>query len=275
MNMAQSRYSEEIHNLVEERERIFRTETAITNRNTLLSDGAYPFTDNQWLKIPDVICLFVDIRNSTGLSATAHDRSTASIYEFFTGTAVKMFHVLGAGYIDIKGDGVFALFNSNEVHRAFAAAVSFKTFAGAHFLPQVRRKLPNTVDIGFHMGMDQKTVLVKQLGIKDVEGRDRRKNEVWAGKPINMASKLASLSADGELLVSDRYYANLTDNDLVKRSCGCVEGVGQTQDCVPLWEEKEKPENSSFDFEKIYCLRQSWCATHGKEWCEQIIALDE
>jgi class 3 adenylate cyclase len=272
--MSQNRYFEEIHNLIAERESIFRQDNAITNRNALLTGEAYPMADNQWLKIPDVVCLFVDIRNSTGLSATSHDKSTASIYEFFTGTAVRMFHILGAGYIDIKGDGVFALFNSNEVHRAFAAAVNFKTFAELHFLPAVRRRLPDTVDIGFHMGMDQKTVLVKQIGVRDAEGRDRRKNEVWAGKPINMASKLASLSGDGELLVSDRYYNRLSDSDEVQKSCGCIAGIGQSGECVPLWNMRQKPEGSSFDFDNIYVLRQHWCEAHGKDWCERIIALD-
>lgn len=272
--MTQTRYIDTIRDLIAERESVFQQNNSITNRNTLLIDGSYPLRDNQWVKIPDVVCVFVDIRNSTGLSASTHDKSTASVYEFFTGTAVRMFHLFEAGYIDIKGDGVFALFNQDQVHRAFAAAVSFKTFAGDSFLRLARNKLPATVDIGFHTGIDQKTVLVKQLGIRDAEGRDRRKNEVWAGKPINMASKLAALSKDMELLASDRFYNSLSRSDFVQKSCGCSEGVGRTGECIDIWHEKEKPEGSNFDFEKIYAMDTLWCATHGKEWCENIITLD-
>lgn len=272
--MAQDRYLDSIHELIAERERIFKANNSITVRNTLLADGGYPITDNVWMKVPDVVCLFVDIRNSTGMSATFQDKSTASVYELFTGTAVRMFHILGAEYIDIKGDGVFALFSKNKVHRAFAAAVSFKTFAEMSFLPLIRKALPKEVSVGCHMGMDQRTVLVKQVGIKDAEGRDRRKNEVWAGKPINMAAKLGSLSEDGELLVSDRYYKSLSKDDRVQKSCGCS-GNNQTGVCVDLWEKKDIPEGKTFDFKHMYRLRNYWCTTHGKRWCEQIIALDK
>ena len=272
--MTQERYVDAIHSLISERERVFGIENTITNRNTLLTDGAYPLADNQWIKIPDVVCVFVDIRNSTGLSATLHDKSTASIYELFTGTAIRMFHLFKAEYIDIKGDGVFALFSKDQVHRAFAAAMSFKTFAGDSFLRLVKQKLPETLSVGFHMGIDQKTVLVKKLGLKNAEGRDIRQNEVWAGKPINMAAKLAALSNDGELFVSGRFYHNLSQNILVQRSCGCTVGSSARGARVPVWEIVEKPEGSPFDFEKIYKIKTFWCVNHGKKWCEDIIALD-
>lgn len=274
--MAQDKYPEGIAELIEGRTAIFRQGNSITNRNALVPDGNYPLADNQWLKVPDVVCLFVDIRNSTGLSATTHDHSTASIYEYFTGTAIRLFHELGAGYIDIKGDGVFALFNSNQVHRAFVAAVSFKTFVQNEFLPRVRAKLGSAVDIGFHLGIDQKTVLVKQLGIRDAEGRDRRKNEVWAGKPINMAAKLAARSKDGELLVSDRYYRHLANSDYVKKTCGCVESQvpDQTQ-VVDVWEKRDMSQEDVFDFDAAYCMKNCWCITHGKDWARNILALDQ
>lgn len=261
--------------ILQERRAIFRTENAITNRNTLPSDGIYPLANNQWLKIPNVVCLFVDMRNSTGLSATHHDKGTASIYEYFTGTAIRIFHELGAEYIDVKGDGVFALFNENQVHRAFVAAVSFKSFAGGQFLTDVERKLINgAVDIGYHMGIDQKTVLVKRLGLRDVEGRDSRQNEVWAGKPINMAAKLASRSVDGELLVSDRYYNNLANSDYVKKTCGCVLGNPDQTAVTDVWKERDMSTETIFDFDKAYSMKNFWCVTHGANWAENILSLD-
>lgn len=276
--MMQTKYLEGISELIDERVSIFKKENSISNRNSLVGDGQYPLVDNQWLKISDVVCLFVDIRNSTGLSATTHDKSTASIYELFTGTAVRMFHQMGAGYIDIKGDGVFALFSANQVHRAFVAAVTFKTFAHDKFLPLVKNKLNNAVSIGFHMGMDQKTVLVKQVGIKDAEGRDRRKNEVWAGKPINMAAKLAARSKDGELLVSDRYYNHLSKKDFVQKTCGCVVNPSENQTSeriANVWEERDMSQEKTFDFTKAYVMKNSWCINHGKEWAEKILELDK
>lgn len=266
--MSQNQFLEGISNLIEAGVEVFNTENEVTSKEGLLPDGSYPITNNKWYKIPEVVCVFVDIRNSTALSAATHDKSTSSIYELFTGTAVKMFHYFDAGYIDIKGDGVFALYNKEQVHIAFAAAVTFKTFAETTFLPLVRGKLPKSVDIGCHMGIDQKTVLVKQIGIRDSEGRDRRKNEVWAGKPLNMAAKLAATSKDGELLVSYRYYNSLSDSDLVQKSCGCNGGA------KAIWDELHTSPEQPFDFVKYYRLKTKWCEKHGKEWCEQILELD-
>lgn len=270
-----AKYPENIEGLIEERVGVFRDTNSITNRNSLLESGDYPLANNQWLKIPDVVCVFVDIRNSTGLSATTHDQTTASIYELFTGTAVHMFHKLGAGYIDIKGDGVFALFNANQAHRALVAAISFKTFVQGKFFPLVGKKLNGAVDVGVHMGIDQKTVLVKQLGIRDAEGRDRRKNEVWAGKPINMAAKLAARSGDDELLVSDRFYNHLAKSDYVQRTCGCVVLNAEAHEIADVWQPRDVSEEKVFDFNTAYSMRNCWCATHGKEWSDNILALDD
>lgn len=270
-----SKYLEGVDNLIEERLAVFHEENSITARNTLPDTGLYPIADHHWLKIQDVICLFVDIRNSTGLSASNHEKTTASVYELFTGTAVRMFHQLGARYIDIKGDGVFALFNRNQAHRAFVSAVTFKTFAQENFLPFIREKLNGAVDIGFHMGIDQKTVLVKQVGLRDSEGRDSRKNEVWAGKPINMAAKLAARSIDKELLVSERYYTNLSKDTRLQQTCGCTTTSSDSHETVDIWSRRDFSEDKIFDFDVAYSMCNIWCAVHGKEWAETILALDD
>ncbi len=242
----------------------------VEERKSIPANGEYQM--NKWYKIPDVICVFVDIRNSTQLSATHHDKSTASIYEFFTGTAVRILHSFDPSYIDIKGDGVFALFNQDEIFRAMAAAISFKTFSEQTFIPSVKAKVGDTVDIGSHMGIDQRTVLVKRVGIRNTKGTDERNNEVWAGKPINMAAKLASRSKDNQLWVSDRFHDNLSDNDLIMKSCGC--NGGQTSNVkTDLWKSTDLSQDQTFDFDTAYILESFWCPIHGKEWCEKILQL--
>jgi class 3 adenylate cyclase len=270
-----SKYLESVENLIEARLEVFRTENSVTDRNNLPDTGTYPHADNHWFKIQNVICLFVDIRNSTGLSASSHEKSTASVYELFTGTAVRMFHQLGARYIDIKGDGVFALFNENQAHRAFVSAVTFKTFAQEKFLPLIREKLNGAVEIGFHMGIEQKTVLVKQIGLRDSEGRDRRKNEVWAGKPINMAAKLAARSNDKELLVSDRYYNSLSKDIHLQKTCGCTTTPSDSYEEIDIWSPRDCSEDRIFDFDLAYSMSNIWCSVHGKEWAEAILSLDD
>lgn len=274
--MEQNLYLDLIDTLIKNRISIFKETNSITRRNSLLpTNQDYPLKDNHWYKIDNVISIFVDIRWSTNLSANNHDHWTASIYELFTWTAIRIFHEMWAEYIDIKWDWVFALFSKNKIYTALASAITFKTFAKNTFKTLVDKKLNWKVDIWFHMWMDQKTVLVKQLWIKNNENRwDIRKNEVWAWKPINMSAKLASLSKDWELYVSDRFFKNLWNNELIIKSCGCS-GWMEKWEKIDLWElGPDLSNDNKFDFNKAYVLKNIWCSKHWKEWCKKIIALD-
>ncbi len=203
---------------------------------------------------------------STKLSAQKYDKTTARAYRLFTGTAVHLFSEFESPYIDLKGDGVFALFDSGQAHRALAAAVTFKTFAKEEFTPRVRKQ--TDVMVGCHIGIDQKTVLVRKLGFKRYRGRTDRQNEVWAGRPVNMASKLASMSKDNELIASERFYLNIKSEKALK-SCGCPSGTK-----VHLWSELDVDSDKKFDFSKAYLLKSCWCSIHGSEYCDEILKAD-
>src|SRR5437588_697847 len=130
-------------------------------------------------------------------------------------------------------------------------------------------KLP----IGSHMGIDQKTVLVKKVGLKMVGERTDRQNEVWAGKPVNMAAKLASIADDNEMLVSDRFFRSLKKDDRIHLSCGCIKGVPGGPK-TELWTARDVTD-PRFDFKAAYCLKTIWCQRHGREFCEGILTLDK
>ena len=246
----------------------FNKRHTITEYNHIPDTTKIPLFDpTHWLKINDVICVYVDMKGSTQLSATVNADATASAYQFFTGTAVRLFREFGASYIDVRGDGAFALFNSDQPHRALASAITFKTFCKYEFTPKLKEKTDLT--IGAHMGIDQKLVLVKKIGLKQIGGISDRQNEVWAGKPVNMSSKLASLSEDGELLVSERFFRNFKDVHVLK-TCGCPSG-----EKIDVWEEVDLTNYNYFDFNKAFKLTSSWCSTHGAEYCEAIINLDQ
>jgi len=241
---------------------------SIENRNWIPDTTDIPLDDKRrWFKIPDVICVFVDMVNSTKLSATTHDKNTAGAYQLFTDTAVRLFDKFEAPYIDVRGDGVFALFDSDQPYRAFAAAITFKTFVNEEFVDRIEKD--TGVKLGVHTGIDQKTVLVKRLGMRRYAQRTDRQNEVWAGKPVNMAAKLASLTQHGELLVSERYYKRITDSR-VRQSCGCPNGTK-----VDLWQQFDVESDDRFDFSKAYGVGSNWCATHGAKFCDEIIGLDD
>lgn len=219
-----------------------------------------------WLRISGVICVFADMRNSTGLTAKTQDKAAARAYQLFTETAVRIFHAAESAYIDVQGDGVFALFDSDQPHRALAAAVTFKTFAVKEFAPRVRADLD--VDVGSHLGMDSRTVLVRKLGLRPREGRTDRQNEVWAGRTINMAAKLASLAADDEIVVSERMWKKLTADEAL-RSCGCPNGTK-----FDLWSHRPIVD-SAVDFTSTYVLHSNWCEQHGADFCETLLMIDD
>jgi len=247
---------------------VYKQGRSITHRNTIPDTPDIPIENPKvWLRIPNVICVFVDMLGSTKLSADSHDADTAGAYQLYTGTAVKLFSEFESPYIDVRGDGVFALFDEGQSYRALAAAVTFKTFANEEFVPRIRNA--TGVQVGSHIGIDRKTVLVRKLGFKRYRGRTDRQNEVWAGKPVNMAAKLAAKTADNELLVSDRYFETLKD-DVALKSCGCPGG-----EKVSLWTRIDFSQDSRFDFDAAYKLKSYWCSKHGREYCEKMMELDE
>jgi class 3 adenylate cyclase len=221
---------------------------------------------DKWLQINDVICVYVDMKNSTQFSASSHASTTGKIYTLFTGTAVRILKQFDASYIDIRGDGVFGLFNSDEIHKALASAVTFKTFASEVFIPKVLSKKKD-FETGVHIGIDQGNLLVSKIGLNKYKNNTDMFNEVWAGKPVNFASKLAGLSENNEIFVSERYYKNITNNNALY-SCACSEPV-------LLWQETNLEDNDKIPFDKAMILNSSWCTKHGSETLEDIIATDE
>jgi class 3 adenylate cyclase len=271
--MKETQVPARFNSIIVEEEAFFGRRTKITERNSIPDTTEIPITDPlYWLKIPDVICVFVDMKNSTGVSADTAASDIASIYRLFTGTAVRLFHEADAPYIDVRGDGAFALFNSDQAHRALAAAVTFKTFGVEVFLPKVKEK--TIASTGLHIGIDLDVVLVRKLGLKIVDNRTDRQNEVWAGRPVNMAAKLASLAKMNEIIVSDRFHEKLTDEKALK-SCGCGNGYAAGQaPKEPLWKDLDLADDDRFDFDQAHSLESGWCSVHGSEFCEHLMSVD-
>ncbi|MEX1261814.1 MAG: adenylate/guanylate cyclase domain-containing protein [Balneolaceae bacterium] len=253
--------------VIDKQVKIFKEGSTVQDRTKIPDTKDIPIENpKHWLKIPDVICLFVDMKGSTKLSASNYDKSTAAAFQLFTRTAVRLFDKFESPYIDIKGDGVMALFNHDEPYKAVAAAITFRTFANNVYTPIIQKK--TDLEIKSHIGIDQKTVLVRKIGLKKHDGRTDRQNELWAGKPVNMASKLASHSNGEEILVSDRFFKNIK-NDLVLKSCGCPEGSVES-----LWKEVDLSKDDKFDFNSAYSCKSFWCAEHGEQYFDSILKLD-
>lgn len=262
--------AESVQRIIDAETAVFDTVPAVVEIGGVPDTKDIPIVDrNRWLKVPNVIACFVDMEGSTRLSASTHDKDTARAYSYFTGTAVRLFHHFEAAYIDIKGDGVFALFDADQPYTALAATISFKTFVANEFTPRLERL--TGIRVGGHFGIDQKTVLVRKLGLKMVNRTDRQ-NEVWAGKPVNMAAKLAGTSTDDTLWVSDRFFRNLKDEKALL-TCGC-DGTGKPKSKSSLWTKQDLSDDDRFDFDVAHSLGSKWCGVHGKDYCASLVKLD-
>jgi len=175
--MKNTQLSASLKKICDTQEELAKGKFTTEERNNIPRLDEIPIQNpNHWIKIKKVICVFVDMKNSTALSAEIPSKETARAYQLFTETAVKIFKELDASFIDIKGDGVFALFNSCKPHTALSAAVTFKTYVEECFLPRFSNK---ETKLGVHIGIDSKDVLVKRLGVMRTDWQ----NPVWAGKP--------------------------------------------------------------------------------------------
>lgn len=264
----EAKYPNTIQSIIDDEMAIAKQVPAITDRNAIPDTKQIPLENpTTWFRVRDVTCCFVDMEGSTKLSASQHPNSTAKLYRLFTGTAIKIFHSFDAPYIDVKGDGIFAMFDRGQEHRALVATVTFKSFVKQYFTPQAEKL--TEMSIGGHFGIDRRTVLVRRLGLRRMEGRTDRQNEVWAGKPVNMAAKLASLSSDNKLLVSNRFHSRLSADEAIN-SCGCYNNGVST----PLWSEVDLSEDDRFDFDTAYALGSDWCVTHGRAYAKRILKAD-
>ena len=237
-----------------------------------------PANRGVWWRIPQVTAVFADLKGSTKMSATESRTDAAVAYTLFIRAMAVILDRFEARYIDIQGDGIFGLF-SGQGSRFLAAACAIT----------MRTEVQRTVDTGFQrhtsadsditvgIGVDEGTLLVRRLGL-----RGTKQNEVWVGKPVNVAAKLSSEAESNQVVVSDRVYQHYERASMLRQcaliwSCGCSNGIrgsglnvamGQTS---PLWKRSPALTDMGFDFAHLHRLNSPWCAIHGAEFCETIV----
>ena len=151
----------------------------------------------EWKKIENVSCVFVDLENSTQI-ATGDIQQAMQIFSTYGDSLVRIFDFYGAHYIDIQGDGGFALFDGrdglvNAYHTAITANLVFNI----------------SLKLGVRIGVDIGTIYVKKVGIR---GENK---EVWLGSPVNIASKLCNLKFTNikTIRISNAFFKMLPQND--------------------------------------------------------------
>lgn len=233
----------------------------------------FPNVDNlrlekrRWLRIEDVVAVVVDLKGSTKLDFRRKAKTSARLYEAVTGNCARIARRFDANFVDIQGDGLFALYHGEGAYRrATCAGITLKSFSARCIVPQVDdsmdERFPKT---GLKVGMHAGVLVVKKVGV-----RGEMNEPVWAGKPVNWASKCAAKADANELIATESVYRKFEDNDYVRYSCGCQGGqwVGRYSD---LWSEVRV---ETIPDSTVRCMRLSspWCLEHGDEFCEAILA---
>jgi hypothetical protein len=106
----------------------FASMPAVVDSTDDLDVGSLPITARKWVKMNDIVAVVADLKNSTQLGTGSKAASTASIYQAATGGVVTTFDRFNANFIQIQGDGAFALFWGDlRYERAACAGITIKT----------------------------------------------------------------------------------------------------------------------------------------------------
>lgn len=220
-------------------------------------------TARKWTRMNDVVVVVADLKNSTQLGTGSKAASTASIYEAGTGGVVKVFDKFDANFIQIQGDGAFAVFwGDRRYERAACAGITVKTNS-VDLAEQIEGKWPAKPETGFKVGIASGRVLVKRVG---TPRNPSQQEPVWAGKPVNFATKAAQCADRHQMVVTGSVWDHISSNDYLTFSCTC----GEPSDSI--WEDftierlaQDEPECHG------RLLHSAWCVEHGEEYCTAIL----
>jgi class 3 adenylate cyclase len=239
---------------------------AISTTAEVIDVDEFPLLDDmysevpKWLRMQDVVAVVADLKGSTKLNFGKYANTSARLYEAVTGTLVRGVNAFDADFVDIQGDGLFALFHgARRYERAMCAGITIKTLSADtlaalvedHFSDQ----FPRT---GIKVGMDASRLLVKKVGV-------RGKNEpVWAGRAVNWATKAAQAADEHQLVATRRVFQHFEDNDYVRYSCDCNPGAD-------LWTQAHVEALPVDQQGECRRLLSKWCSECGADFCAAIL----
>lgn len=235
-----------------------------------------PFEKNKdgkyvWREIAEASVVATDLKGSTSISYSKQDRVGARLYQASTGGCSRVFQKFAPDFVDIQGDGLFAIFaGDSHAERAMCAAISLNAFGlklREMLKDQFGEDVPEMNDSGLKIGADTGLLLVKKIGV-----RGDHNEPVWAGKPVNYATKCAAETDAGRVLVTSAFFKPFLDNQYVRYSCGCVNGEAG-KEVSPLW--LRKTIDSLGSDNEVRELRSSWCSRCGKDFARAILRGDQ
>lgn len=150
------------------------------------------------------------------------------------------------------------------------AAISLNTF-GLSLKQMLKEEfgenVPEMNDSGLKIGADAGLLLTKKIGV-----RGDHNEPVWAGKPVNYASKCAAATEAGRVLVTSAFFKPFLENQYIRYTCGCVNGEPGNE-VSPLWLRTTIDKLGSDS--EVRELKSSWCPRCGKDFARAILRGDQ
>ncbi|MBT0882481.1 adenylate/guanylate cyclase domain-containing protein [Campylobacter sp. 2018MI13] len=129
-------------------------------------------------EINNVTCVFIDMENSTKMSMNNIEEAINNQMPYIR-AFVRIFEEHDPKYIDIQGDGGFALFDGDDSRKkGIYAAITINTLFNVKLNMNIR------------IGIDCGTVYVKKAGKRGMN------KEIWIGSPVCLASKLCNIKTN-------------------------------------------------------------------------------
>lgn len=241
------------------------TTPAVQAREGRFSVATLPITARRWHQIPDMVAVVVDLKSSTKLSTNKWAQSTASLYEASTGNVIRIFKHFRADFVQIQGDGAFALFwGERRYERAMCAAITTQIF-GADLVKQLQNRWPNQPKTGLKVGVASGRVLAKRLGIPR---NPAMQEPVWAGKPVNYATKAAQCVTSPSIIITASIWKAIAANEYLTQACIC-----STRTNRHVWAETKIRKLPDGDAQALgHRSTYRWCSKHLDADCQAVLA---
>ena len=180
---------------------------------------------------------------------------------------VDVMDKLGTKYVEIQGDGGYALFDGdNSLVRAFLACETYRTVFINKLAKDIKRKY--ALDIKIRSGLASGDVIVKRVGKRD-DAKLEKNHEVWIEKVVNLSSKLTKEASPNELAVTEQEYHELSRYDEIKLSCG-HSGGSYTGNRSLLWKKLDLNNLVDIGVKEVWILASTWCEKCGPGFFQKI-----
>ncbi len=135
--------------------------------------------------------LYVDMRDSTKISASKRPQTLAKIYSTFVRSMIASARYYGGHVRNIIGDRVMVVFDKDDCFKKAINTAILMNSVNKHIL---NKRIKN-IDFKCGIGIDYGKMLIAKAGaIRRGAETEFYRSLVWLGKPANVASKLTDIA---------------------------------------------------------------------------------